>query len=954
MYALLKHLYMGGRVYGYMGKNNSQTHQPINPSTHQPIYKKFLTCLLLSLLFIGGVFAQTYTPYTPPPGSPLANHEHPRLYFTADMLPGIKAYIDGYESANFQTFINALDGAYGESAGSKDRNYLLLDANSYAFLYQATTSGLFGNYSFGHSAAEYGQKAWEHAAEISAQMMTDELHETSHAGLFGSSGQGGWVNLALGAIYDWCYDYLTLSQKQVIADAFISAFENRDSDTDPGEYTKLGLTITSQCHDVGVGGMAMWGDPLGSQYTDTVQEMLNGLQWLWFDRLYYMGDQLFENTTGWSEGPDYFGGATTTIFWYTAALSSAINTNLFQEIHWLHDIPKYLYFYVLPMSIDGESQGYYTQRNDACSNREWEGMGTLQQLTPPAHFLKNTDPEYAGFYRWIWEDSQYQFTSYAYENEDPRLYWLFYKFLWGSKDVTKKTPAQIGLQQTYRFGLGDLIMKSDHTTQDATKINFYTPMYHLPRHYHKDAGSFVIFKYGNLALDAGVAKSDNSLPKSDKSGYPIYHNILAIDAPGGDLYYSYDMDTETSADAYYDPENQPGGANNIGNMVALKVAPDRYDYADFDYTRAYKGEDYMNRIRRKMLYIRDPQAPNYANNEEYVVLFDDVDVTDANITRRWLLHTPVEPQIVGQSWQQAGSCFWTSNSGNTIEVTNTYGNSHGKLYVKFLEPTSYQLRLRGGNEGSDYRWFTDSEGNDLAERGPFSDWGAFWAGTHRLEVEDLSGGSTSQYLAVMQVGDANTLSAMVPVEKITTNNFVGALINGNRLALVNKTPNRVGSLSYSINTSQSVRHYLTGLLPGNYDVRKNGVSIATVPVDGQGVLYFEHSGGGSFELSGGVTGISGDEPVAEGFRLEQNYPNPFNPETVINYQLSVVSDVVLAVYNLLGEKVATLVNARQGAGQYQVQWNGRDQLGRQVSSGVYLYRLEAGGLVQSRKMILMR
>ncbi|MCB0306065.1 MAG: T9SS type A sorting domain-containing protein, partial [Calditrichaeota bacterium] len=154
--------------------------------------------------------------------------------------------------------------------------------------------------------------------------------------------------------------------------------------------------------------------------------------------------------------------------------------------------------------------------------------------------------------------------------------------------------------------------------------------------------------------------------------------------------------------------------------------------------------------------------------------------------------------------------------------------------------------------------------------------------------------------------------------------------------------------------SQSVRHYLTGLLPGNYDVRKNGVSIATVPVDGQGVLYFEHSGGGTFELSGGVTGISGDEPVAEGFRLEQNYPNPFNPETVINYQLSVVSDVVLAVYNLLGEKVATLVNARQGAGQYQVQWNGRDQLGRQVSSGVYLYRLEAGGLVQSRKMILMR
>ncbi|MCB0293368.1 MAG: T9SS type A sorting domain-containing protein, partial [Calditrichaeota bacterium] len=72
------------------------------------------------------------------------------------------------------------------------------------------------------------------------------------------------------------------------------------------------------------------------------------------------------------------------------------------------------------------------------------------------------------------------------------------------------------------------------------------------------------------------------------------------------------------------------------------------------------------------------------------------------------------------------------------------------------------------------------------------------------------------------------------------------------------------------------------------------------------------------------------------------------------YQLSVVSDVKLTVYNLLGEKVAALIDARQNAGKYQVQWNGRDRQGRQVSSGVYLYRLEAGTFVQTRKMILLR
>ncbi len=97
------------------------------------------------------------------------------------------------------------------------------------------------------------------------------------------------------------------------------------------------------------------------------------------------------------------------------------------------------------------------------------------------------------------------------------------------------------------------------------------------------------------------------------------------------------------------------------------------------------------------------------------------------------------------------------------------------------------------------------------------------------------------------------------------------------------------------------------------------------------------------------------------FRLFQNYPNPFNPETAISYQLSAFSDVELAVYNLLGQKVRTLVQARQPAGRYEVKWDGRDEAEREVSSGVYIYRLRvstpserAGDFVQSRKMLLIR
>lgn len=90
------------------------------------------------------------------------------------------------------------------------------------------------------------------------------------------------------------------------------------------------------------------------------------------------------------------------------------------------------------------------------------------------------------------------------------------------------------------------------------------------------------------------------------------------------------------------------------------------------------------------------------------------------------------------------------------------------------------------------------------------------------------------------------------------------------------------------------------------------------------------------------------------FVLEQNYPNPFNPETVINYQLNKKSDVELSVYNSVGQKIATLVEGQVGIGKHQVHWLGKNDLGEQVASGVYFYRLKTDFGQQIRKMILIR
>jgi hypothetical protein len=99
----------------------------------------------------------------------------------------------------------------------------------------------------------------------------------------------------------------------------------------------------------------------------------------------------------------------------------------------------------------------------------------------------------------------------------------------------------------------------------------------------------------------------------------------------------------------------------------------------------------------------------------------------------------------------------------------------------------------------------------------------------------------------------------------------------------------------------------------------------------------------------------------QAFALLQNYPNPFNPSTVISYQLPVNSQVTLKVYNLLGQEVATLVNAHQEAGSYTVSFNTNNGA-LILSSGVYIYRLvanaipsgQAGSFISTKKLVLMK
>ena len=95
-------------------------------------------------------------------------------------------------------------------------------------------------------------------------------------------------------------------------------------------------------------------------------------------------------------------------------------------------------------------------------------------------------------------------------------------------------------------------------------------------------------------------------------------------------------------------------------------------------------------------------------------------------------------------------------------------------------------------------------------------------------------------------------------------------------------------------------------------------------------------------------------PLPDAYGMDRNAPNPFNPSTVIGYQLPEAGQVRMVVYNLLGQEVRVLVNERMEAGDHKATWDGADVLGRRVASGIYFYRMQAGGFSATQRMLLLK
>ncbi len=134
------------------------------------------------------------------------------------------------------------------------------------------------------------------------------------------------------------------------------------------------------------------------------------------------------------------------------------------------------------------------------------------------------------------------------------------------------------------------------------------------------------------------------------------------------------------------------------------------------------------------------------------------------------------------------------------------------------------------------------------------------------------------------------------------------------------------------------------------DVILSAETIAVIP------QFFVVQGGKLQVVSGAPpVSVEAEDPlISDEFIVHQNFPNPFNPETEIRFALTKDSHVAINVYNTLGQQIGTLIDTQYAAGFHSVRWDGKDGNGRPVSSGIYLYQIQAGEFSQVRKMSLIR
>ncbi len=225
---------------------------------------------------------------------------------------------------------------------------------------------------------------------------------------------------------------------------------------------------------------------------------------------------------------------------------------------------------------------------------------------------------------------------------------------------------------------------------------------------------------------------------------------------------------------------------------------------------------------------------------------------------------------------------------------------------------------------------------------------------------------TYNYVGFVEGASAGDDRLDLPEPPSVSGNFQLSLIAGGKRYVADFRPLSPDGQTWELRATalspdQAVRVVLseTGVLPSNFKLYiLDKDEFASVVVRDNSFAFQSREAVRSFKIIVGTESYA--QQASEGISLQpveysllQNYPNPFNPSTTIRYSIQKLSGVTLEIFNILGERVRTLVRSEQIAGVYSVTWDGATDAGSAASSGVYLYRLQAGEFRASKKLVVI-
>lgn len=301
-----------------------------------------------------------------------------------------------------------------------------------------------------------------------------------------------------------------------------------------------------------------------------------------------------------------------------------------------------------------------------------------------------------------------------------------------------------------------------------------------------------------------------------------------------------------------------------------------------------------------------------------------------------------------------------------LRVVNQSSSAEvGRTRVEFIPGSDFTLEVAGIHPGEEYRvdFYADLNGNFLYNPPPADH---AW----RETFNNTTGDFTINFAHNTNFTDVEW-NYLFTINLLEMTPHLGQLFE---LRVVDETTgNEVGRTRLDNILVKDFVTTIPGILPGNNyradfyaDLNGNG-TYDPPPADHAWRVLFSNNTGNvaeNFTHNTNFTDIQwppivgidvlSQHAAPEDFTLFQNYPNPFNPQTRIRFNIARTEQVTLDIYNSLGQRVRVLVNETLTPASYEITWDGLDTHGRQLSSGIYFYRLRAGGFQQVNRMFMMK